>query len=944
MMDTKNHIECMPRYATKIFCTLLAIVTFLFAPEHLRAQKNGIKKPEIYIPLSTDIQKKILQNGLTCYISESRSAVNKVSIKFIVNAGQNNNNNFESAHLLEHMLARKDSLSPANSEFLINASTSPDHTQYDYEATSDSINIVSILCIIKKWLTQKNEIKNSILNIEKNIVAEEFRMKAFENQAELRFLKRLNNDTTPDIKDFELRLQNTSQEDIIDFYTRWYIPELSCVVIVGDIDKIKIEKMINRIFSEIPPRKIVAQKHTHLPHTKNQTSINQTIVETYADKYGNNSIIRLLFKDKKRTPMTRIDYKESLQIELCNKILNNRFSDLLQRGETGPIEYLTLSNRTDLQGRTGFEFFATSTQEKHLKESLKYLALELSRVQKYGFSLDELELAKNELDQPIFFSQLSNQDKATKILSNFIYNESILGDSIDREIRCEFTQHIRLNELNKNIRKWTTSSSMQIGILAPEKAIKYIPNESEIRTYFRKAKTANITPYKTTKKEIPKGSFKSTYPINKNKPNQTYKIDAIGITQLQLKNGIKIIIHENQSENKEVLIKASIPVGTLSYKEKSFFYSAKVAFNIILNTKLSELTGQELNTYKEANKIKLSATMEKQTTIITGSAPEDRVEILLQLFSRFFQPIQENDTIAYVATLNELKKNASANQINAISDTLSKALGFIYELENSLSYKELSNVSIQKCINIYNNCFASPRETVFAVSGAMQKIDCIIDQTSMYLGSIPDTDTTLPNPKVSLSRESKPINISITNEFTTTPKTDVTLIFREVKKTTTKDEITIRLLTEVLEKRLFQRLRQVEGGVYDLNTNLQLIKTYNDQNIILTRTTFACKPDRADRLVDIALDEIETLKQTPPNDSELNSALAKYNAHNAFSNFTEQKWCSYLLDQVRTNEDLTLILERDILIKSITPSDITQMATKFLNKKQLINYQSVPNL
>jgi zinc protease len=147
-------------------------------------------------------------------------------------------------------------------------------------------------------------------------------------------------------------------------------------------------------------------------------------------------------------------------------------------------------------------------------------------------------------------------------------------------------------------------------------------------------------------------------------------------------------------------------------------------------------------------------------------------------------------------------------------------------------------------------------------------------------------------------------------------------------------------LKETLEIRLLERLREDEGGVYSPNAGIASAK-YPEQRYNFS-ISFGCAPQNVDKLIASALDEIEKIKSSGP----LQVNVDKFKAEDQRSMETALKtndfWLGYLTGQLQNQQGLGEIDSYSKQLNAITPTDVKEMAVKYLSGKNLVKLILLP--
>ena len=221
------------------------------------------------IPVDPAIKKGKLSNGLTYYIRQNKKPEQRAELRLVVNAGSilEDDDQQGLAHMMEHMafngtknFKKNDIISFLQSigvEFGsdLNAYTSFDETVYMLPIPLDKPdNLEKGLQILEDWAHQVSNNTEDV-NGERNVILEESRGgKGAEDRMFRKIYPKLfagskYGDRLPIGVDSIIKSFNP---DVIRrYYKDWYRPNLMAVLVVGDIDPVKVEEMIKKRFSGI---------------------------------------------------------------------------------------------------------------------------------------------------------------------------------------------------------------------------------------------------------------------------------------------------------------------------------------------------------------------------------------------------------------------------------------------------------------------------------------------------------------------------------------------------------------------------------------------------------------------------------------------------------------------------------------------------------------------
>jgi zinc protease len=207
-----------------------------------------------------------------------------------------------------------------------------------------------------------------------------------------------------------------------------------------------------------------------------------------------------------------------------------------------------------------------------------------------------------------------------------------------------------------------------------------------------------------------------------------------------------------------------------------------------------------------------------------------------------------------------------------------------------------------------------------------------------YLGSLPGTGK---------SEQAKDLHINIpagviarTVYKGTEPKATVELVFSGLFDFSFENKLKMDALTETLQIRLMERLREDESGVYTPSARINATKY--PQGRFSLNISFGCAPQNADKLIASALDEVNKIKTSGP----LQVNIDKFKAENQRTIETALKtngfWLSYLSGQIQNHEKLDQVDSYSATLNQITVADVKEVANKYLSDKNFIKLVLLP--
>ncbi len=346
-------------------------------------------------------------------------------------------------------------------------------------------------------------------------------------------------------------LKTFKPESIKAFYKDWYRPDLMAVVAVGDFDVAKVEAIIAQKFGKIPS---VVKPKTRTEYT---IPLNGgTDVAIVTDSEYPQNVIQLIYKQPSSKEKSMFDIRNNIAQGLYNAMMGQRMQELTQKANP-PFLYGASSYSDFLGNLDSYTSIALAKDPSSVETALTALLEENARVQKFGFTAPELERAKKDLMNQMEQS-LKEKDKTKsanyvqEYLDNFLHQKPYMGIEAYYAFLQKNIGGIKLEEVNALAKKYITDKNRAVVIMGPEKGKDALPTEAKIRTMLAQT-NSDLKAYVDDVLDSP---LLKTEP----KPGKVVSEKAdekLGITELVLSNGVKVLLKPTDFKNDEILIQAT---------------------------------------------------------------------------------------------------------------------------------------------------------------------------------------------------------------------------------------------------------------------------------------------------------------------------------------------------------------------------------------------------
>lgn len=900
------------------------------------------------LPVSPEIKTGKLSNGLTYYIRKNARPEKKVELRLVIKAGSilENDDQQGLAHFMEHMSFNGTKHFKKNElvSFLqsigvefgadLNAYTGFDETVYILPIPTDKKeNLEKALLVLEDWANAAT-LDAAEINKERGVVLEESRLgkgaedrmnkviypKLFEGS---KYAQRL-----PIGKD-EI-LKTFKPEAIKRFYKEWYRPDLMAVIAVGDIEPAEAETMIRNHFGKLKnPTKERARTYAQITSRKKSEGLVVT------DKEAQNHILQINFPYTVDKPeITVEDYREIMMRTLFGSMLNTRMQELTQKAEP-PFVYGGSSLGGFVHGYEGFSSFAV-IGKAGVEPAINALVQENERARKFGFTSAELERTKKSLMRSIERAY-NERDKsesgnyADEYIQNFLEQEPIPGIENEYRYHQQFLGSISLAEVNQFAATHIPASENKLVILnGPDKSEFAMPTGDQLLTFVANAEKLPVTAYE--EKAIASGLMDKAPTggsIASEKENK-----ALGFTELTLSNGVKVILKSTDFKNDQILMSATRFGGQSLYDLKDNL-NASSATAIVGTMGVKDFAPLDLRKVLAGKTVNASPRMGAISEGFGGQCGSADVETLLQLtYLYFMQPRKDIELFhSFVNKQQSLYQNMMSNPQAVYQDSLQKILYNNHPRAPRLPKAEdFAKISLDRSLEIYKERFGNANGFTFLFTGSFD-IAKMKQLVATYLGSLPSIHTTTSSFK---DIGVRPVKGVVKKEVKkgSEQKSYVTIIFTGEAPYSDQAQLQLQTLTEVINIKLLENLREELSGIYGGGMRGSLSK--NPYNSYSVSVSFPCGPENVDKLIKATWSEIEKIKANGPSESDLNK-VKETNTKQYLENVKDNSyWLAKLQQSVELGSNPADILTGEKRIKSVTAKEVKEAANKYLNEKNYV--------
>lgn len=941
----------------------LAVIFAVNNPGHAQKKATVVKKQTTtvvktvngdLIPNDPNVKIGKLANGLTYYIKKNSEPKNRAELYLATRIGSlmEDDNQQGLAHFTEHMAFNGTKDFPKNEmiNYLqkagirfgadLNAYTSFDHTVYQLPIPTDSSALFKNgFKILANW-AGKIVMEGSEIDKERGVIVEEDRQRG--KNAQERMSKQLlpillkgsrYADRLP-IGKIDI-LNNFTHDKIRNFYKDWYRPNLQAVIAVGDFDVNEVEQLIKANFSSLTnPAKPRPRPSYDLPDNK------APLVKIITDPEQQYNVAQIMYKQRGGVTKTVADYKKSIIYGMINSMLGARIQEIMQKDNAPFIQ--AQSQFGPYQGGlvpniNAFQSAAVSKTGATLETAFIAILAENERMNKYGFMQSELDVAKKNIAAGNEM-RLKEKDKiksaslVKRYLNNFLTGSVIPSTEVSYELTKNALAGISLDQVNALAKTLITEENQIIIVQAPEKEKANLPTEAQLLTALKNAGN-NVTAYVDNTVNKPLLEKK---PIA-GKVVAEKKFDKIGVTELTLSNGIKVLLKPTDFKNDQIIF-SSFSKGGTSLATDANFRSIEMV-SLIPESGVGPFNPTQLNKLLAGNTGRGGSYVDDLYQGYGGSATPKDLETAFQMVYAYATNPRK-DVEIFNKSISDYKvslENKNTNPESVFADTVQAVLSSYHKRAMPITLADLDKISLDEAYNFYKDRFADNSEQIFVIVGNF-KVESIKPLLETYIASLPalnkkqdfiDNGVYPPKGKVS-----KTVYKGLED------KAEVQLYLHGDYDYNAQTNIQLNALKAALENKILERLREKESGVYSPRVGLSVSK-YPTAHYYFT-ISFSCATANVEKLIAAALDEVDQIKDNGATADDISKFKSEEQRQVELSLRDNNFWMNYLSNRLKYGDDLDQILDIKQRLNSVTLETSKATAKKYLNEDNYIRLVLMP--
>ena len=901
------------------------------------------------LPLDQNFKVGKLENGLTYYIRKAENPKGKAEFFIVHNVGslQENEDQRGLAHFLEHMAFNGTKHFPDKRllEYFgsigvkfganINAYTSMERTVYNISAVpvERSLVIDSALLALHDW-SHYISCEPEEIEAERGVVREEWRRG---DDARTRMMKGINRVEQTgsrfaqrDVIGLPEIINTFSRQTLVDYYHKWYRPDLQAVVVVGDIDVNDIEKRIIERFSPIPTvkngavrekysvpdnKKPIVGYHTD-PETK-ALSVRMTIKiphlstdELYSHKAQYDELIKALFLDMFR-----------VRAQVAAESTDSLFRALVP--VYGNISYASGT----------FTTTALPINNKGITNALKGIFIEVERARQHGFDPEEFapafERVKRQLD--VNYNRIKkpkNSDYVSFAVDHFTREYPLLDIDANYKLSKELIEKITVEDVNNHLDRILSLENRVIIFAVPESDKEYLPTEDQVLALLDEIKETSLDKFiPLTEKDMVMKTTPVSGKITKERAlaskdlNIKYEKSLDSTIEWTLANGAKVIWKEEKGKEKVVRMRAFRPGGYALPEDPLL---ARIMERYMSNFHVNGFNKNELTKWSSSKGILVKPSVSMRHNEFSGSFELKEPEEFFKLLHMYFNQVAADERDVN-NTKTQLIKNIRNNQgeVNRFRDSVTKLKYNFNPLTVPFTEEFVNNITAKKLTDLYYKHFGNPDGYTFVFTGPMDatKGKALVEK---YIASLNGDKIKIPALKYKESSFRKgEVSLRYKAKNMLSTKASVSRIYSGEVDYTAENSMMAKFITYILRDRYMKSIREEKGGTYHVGVTGDLSRM--PENSVNFSIDFDTDPALVDELLEIVQLEIDKLVASGPTQKEMREI--KLYLEKVYKDQTEDTaWLTLISDALRQIPDIATPAKK--MVDKMDAGDIHTFAKK----------------
>jgi zinc protease len=408
----------------------------------------------------------------------------------------------------------------------------------------------------------------------------------------------------------------------------------------------------------------------------------------------------------------------------------------------------------------------------------------------------------------------------------------------------------------------------------------------------------------------------------------------------KLSNGVRVLLKPTDFNADQLFISGYSPGGTSLAPAKDYI-SAGLATEVLAIGGLGEFDRVELQKKLAGTRVSVGVSISQlNESLGANGSPKDAETLFQLLYLQFTAPrIDSTALAAFEAAARTNLANRAASPGAPFQDTIRAVLTQHHPLARPVTVAMVDSIDAARSLAFFHERFADASDFTFVIVGAF-KPDSIKPLVERYLGGLPSINRKETGRDLGIRPPKGVVKKMV--YAGTEPKSETRLFFNGTAEFSRDTYYLLGSLSDLLELRLTQRLREQLGGTYGVNVSASLGREpYASYQIAIA---FGSAPDRVNELTRAVFDVIESVKTEGPTAAELKEVTETQRREDETGLLQNPFWVSTIASYDQNGWKLGDILTLDESIKKLTAAKVKAAATKYFDPKNYVQVTLSPSI
>ncbi len=898
--------------------------------------------------IQAQVRRGRLANGLSYILRRQTAVKHKAEYRLVMRVGSCHEEENERglAHFLEHsffsgnrQMSAKDLETFFNScgiriGFGYNAFTSQDRTVYSFSLPSEIGIIAKLNRYVKDNLQGFLSLQEQDIELEKSIIKEELRAR---QENDIFYSEKIGiglHSRRMPLGTVE-EINAISSDKLRKFLKKWYKPNLTTIIIVGDINLNALEQNIKSIFSDL------------------QGQAQQFKEPSLAYHRG----LRLYKTSDELLSFAKLELIFPHQVEQQNSLLALYHSALrymalkLWSRYLYPINGVNLSNSWYLSDSYHLVLDIEDNKSEKLKSKIqKSLSALTSLEQKTSIAPALLRELITEAKQhySLLSPELSSLEFCNYYIDEIIHGDKPLENKEETEELHQMLDKLTWGELQGELNKFKQLIARKQGLityLAPKQEGKYAITKTTIEASIEQGLRDSSYTYEARAEEVKKKeSVVSPKLLSKVLPYydegvEVKEIKSLNLQDIRLRNGLRLVLKKTEDRDSLVRVSviaqgglASIPLGLEKELESVAGYLELGGVELIERSLLENYMFDRTMSIALAN-------TSYYNSIMGSSKAKDLGEFLALIREKMLRPERaikdfeevKTEMIQRAGQTNRLAQMIRRDKTLQVQRYLDSLMGTEIMLPSAESKEEIERLNFDMMYNAHVKTYSSPSNLTILVVGSFdfepvkQRLISLFqslslqDKLKLVRGFLPKS---MPK-SYKLSKSSGPGH-----------ETTLFNLYYAPYSPSLKAHLMLKLCRELIRSRMITLLREKTGLVYSPYMYLEYRNLPEPLAYFKLETTLAEKNvNQANSIIKDFVNELRT-KEVSQQELEEIKKLFLMNKQEALTKENTAQWQTTLINSITKGESLEDFANYELILSDISPKDIQRFLKNFLSEER----------